>query len=95
MGRKISSFEASLLAGAFREAVDADFTIRDMLQGLKDDIRNIRCEMSALPLESCVGLGGQRLSAAIARLQAVAQQTYLAADRLLWEIEEHDLRYTS
>lgn len=93
MGRKITSFEASLVAGAFREAVDADFTIRTMLKGLKEDIRSIRCEMSAVPLESCAGLGGQRLGAAIEQLQAVAQHTYLAADRLLWEIEEHDLRY--
>ena len=93
MGRKITTFETSLVAGAFREAVDADFSIRDMLKGLKEDIRNIRCEMSAVPLASCVGLGGSRLSTAIERLQTVAQDTYLAADRLLWEIEEHDLNY--
>ena len=95
MGRKITTFEASLTAGAFREAVDADRSIRVMLNGLKEDIRNIRCEMSAVPLESCVGVGGDRLGAAIAQLQAVAHDTYLAADRLLWEIEEHDLRYLS
>lgn len=95
MGRKITSFEKSLVAGASREAVDADFTIRDMLKGLKEDIRNIRCEMSAVPVESCAGFGGQRLGAAIERLQAVAQETYAAADRLLWEIEEHDRRYLS
>ena len=93
MGRKITSFEASLNAGAFREAVDADCSIRDMLKGLKEDIRNIRCEMSAVPLDSCVGLGGQRLGEAIERLQAVAHETYVAADRLLWEIGEHDLNY--
>ena len=95
MGRKITSFEASLVAGAFREAVDADFSIRDMLKGLKEDIRTIRCEMSAVPPGSCVGLGGQRLGAAIEQLQVVAQQTYVAADRLLWEIGEHDLHYVA
>jgi hypothetical protein len=93
MRRKIATFETSLVAGAFREPVDADCSIREMLKGLKEDIGNIRCEMSAVPVESCVGFGGQRLSAAIVQLQAVAQDTYLAADRLLWEIEEHDLRY--
>ena len=93
MGRKITTFESSLVGGAFREAVDADCSIREMLKGLKEDIRNIRCEMSAVPLESCEGVGGSRLSAAIEQLQAVARDTYLAADRLFWEIEEHDLRY--
>ena len=95
MRRKITAFEASLVAGAFREAVDADFTIRNMLKGLKEDIGNIRCEMSAVPPESCAGLGGQRLGVAIEQLQAVAQETYLAADRLWWEIGEHDLNYPS
>lgn len=94
MRRKITAFEASLVAGAFREAVDADFTIREMLEGLKVDIRSIRCEMSGVPPESCAGFGGRRLGAAIAQLQAVAQETYLAADRLLWEIGEHDLNYS-
>ncbi|MBZ2206894.1 hypothetical protein [Massilia soli] len=93
MGRKITSFEASLVAGAFREAVDADFSIRAMLKGLKEDICNIRCEMAAVPPESCAGWGGERLGAAIEQLQAVAQQTYVVADRLLWEIGEHDLKY--
>ncbi|NML62152.1 hypothetical protein HHL21_13915 [Massilia sp. RP-1-19] len=95
MRRKINAFEASLAAGAFREAVDADFTIREMLKGLKEDIRHIRCEMAAVPLVSHSGFGGQRLGAAIAHLHAVAEETYVAADRLLWEIGEHDLKYIS
>lgn len=93
MRRKISVFEASLTAGAFKEAVDADFTIRAMLKGLKEDIRHIRCEMAAVPMASRAGPGGRRLSAAIAQLHAVAEETYAAADRLLWEIGEHDMRY--
>lgn len=93
MRRKISAFESSLIAGAFKEAVDADFSIREMLKGLKEDIRNIRCEMAAVPMASHRGFGGQRLSAAIAQLHAVAEETYMAADRLLWEIGEHDLKY--
>ena len=94
MRRKISAFEASLTAGAFREAVDADFTIREMLKGLKEDIRHIRCEMAAVPVASRAGLGGQRLGAAIDHLHTVAEETYVAADRLLWEIGEHDLKYS-
>lgn len=93
MHGKISAFEASLTAGAFKEAVDADFAIREMLKGLKEDIRHIRCEMAAVPVASRDGFGGQRLSAAITRLNAVAEETYMAADRLLWEIGEHDLKY--
>ena len=95
MRRKITAFEASLVAGAFREPVDADFSIRAMLKGLKEDIRAIRCEMAAVPGESCAGLGGPRLDAAIRQLQAVAQETYVEADRLLWEIGEHDSQYTA
>ena len=93
MHGKISAFEASLTAGAFKEAVDADFAIREMLKGLKEDIRHSRCEMAAVPIDSHAGLGGQRLSAAIAQLHVVAEKTYVAADRLLWEIGEHDLKY--
>lgn len=93
MRRKINAFEASLASGAFREAVDADFTIREMLKGLKEDIRHIRCEMAAVPMASRTGFGGQRLGSAIAHLHAVAEETYVAADRLLWEIGEHDLKY--
>lgn len=95
MRRKINAFEASLAAGAFKEAVDADFTIREMLKGLKEDIRHIRCEMAAVPMASRTGFGGQRLGEAIANLHAVAEETYVAADRLFWEIGEHDLKYTS
>lgn len=95
MRRKIKAFEVSLTAGAFKEAVDADFTIREMLKGLKEDIRHIRCEMAAVPMASCTGLGGRRLGEAIARLHTVAEETYVAADRLFWEIGEHDLKYIS
>lgn len=93
MRRKITAFEASIVAGAFRNAVDADFTIRAMLKGLKEDIREIRCEMAAVPIAARTGPGGEHLSAAIDRLHSVAQATYVAADRLLWEIGEHDRKY--
>lgn len=92
---KIVAFEASIVGGAFKDVVDADFTIRAMLKGLKEDIREIRCEMAAVPKAARTGPGGERLSAAIVRLHSVAQATYVAADRLLWEIGEHDRKYLS
>jgi hypothetical protein len=92
---KIMAFEASIVGGAFKDAVDADFTIRAMLSGLKEDIREIRCEMAAVPDGARTGPGGEHLSKAIARLYSVAQATYIAADRLLWEIGEHDRKYLS
>jgi hypothetical protein len=93
MSRKISAFETSLLDGAFKEAVDADFAIREMLKGLKEDIRTIRCEMAAVPINARSGYCGARLREAIDHLRTVAEETYVAADRLLWEIGEHDLKY--
>ncbi|MGZ8294072.1 MAG: hypothetical protein ACXWVG_13580, partial [Telluria sp.] len=93
MRRKIGAFEASLLDGSFREPVDADFAIRAMLKGLKEDIRDIRREMAAVPPMAARGYGGTRLCAAMDKLHAVAEETYAAADRLLWEIGEHDLQY--
>lgn len=92
MRRKIAAFEASLLDGSFREPVDADFAIRVMLKGLKENIRHIRCEIAAVPQPVARGYGGVKLRAAMERLHVVAEETYLAADRLLWEIGEHDLR---
>ncbi|HEY0488069.1 MAG TPA: hypothetical protein VGD30_01015 [Telluria sp.] len=92
---KIMAFEASIVGGAFKDAVDADFTIRAMLNGLKEDIREIRCEMAAVPNAARAGPGGEHLSEAIDRLYSVAQATYIAADRLLWEIGEHDRKYLS
>lgn len=95
MSRKIAAFEAGLLNGTFREAVDADFAIREMLKGLKEDIRHIRCEMATVPTSARSGYGGARLRDAMARLRTVAEETYVAADRLLWEIGEHDIKYLS
>ncbi|WP_147373794.1 hypothetical protein [Massilia cavernae] len=93
MRRRIAAFESSLLNGAFREPVDADCAIRGMLKGLKEDIRHIRCEMAAVPALAARGYGGRRLRAAMDKLHTVAEETYAAADRLLWEIGEHDLKY--
>lgn len=86
MGRRINELRARLSEGGADEAVDADFLLRDALKGLKDDIRSIRCQL--------VGLHSPQLSArmqrAFARLSTIAEETYACADKLQWEIGEHD-----
>jgi hypothetical protein len=44
-------------------------------------------------VKECRGRTGLRLADAIARLNRVAADTYAAADRLEWEIEDHDRGY--
>jgi hypothetical protein len=91
MRGKIERFETHVLSGCFEELVDADRSIRSMLLGLKEDIRHIRCELATLPQLGQQGLGTARLDSALVKLHRVAEETYAAADRLLWEIDEHDL----
>ena len=71
------------------EAVDGDHALRDALKGLKEDIREIRCQLA--------GMRSPRLSArlqrAFTRLGTVAEETYSCADKLQWEIEDHDRRF--
>jgi hypothetical protein len=91
MQGKILQFEKNLSEGCINQAIDADHGIREMLQGLKADIRTMRLEASSIR-----GMNrrcGLRLERALVRLHEVAEATYLAADRLLWEIEEHDTPY--
>ncbi len=71
------------------EAVDTDYALRNALKGLKEDIREIRCQLA--------GMQSQRLSArlqrAFSRLGKIAEDTYASADKLQWEIDEHDERF--
>jgi hypothetical protein len=90
MHDKIMSFESHIHQGHFTDEIDADRSIRDMLRGLKQDIRTVRCEVASLEPVRREGYGALRLRAALARLHRVAEQTYAAADRLLWEIAQHD-----
>lgn len=86
MGAKINDLRARMREGPADEAVDPDFGLRDSLRGLKEDIRAIRCQLG--------GLHSSRLSArlqrAFARLHKTAEETYASADKLQWEIDEHD-----
>ncbi len=90
MQARISRFEEHIRNGCFDELIDADRSIRTMLSGLKEDLRTIRRELAGLHEMGRKGYGAMRLDQALARLHRAAEETYTAADRLLWEIDEHD-----
>ena len=92
MRGRIEGFEQHLRDDCAGEQVDADRSIRRMLRELKQDIRVIRCELAGIDGMGRPGYGAQRLKQALARLHRVAEDTYLAADHLLWEIEQMDAR---
>jgi phage shock protein A len=85
MGARIDTLRARLQQEV-DQAIDADGMLRDSLRGLKEDIRGIRCQLAALRRPQL----SARVQRAFARLSQVAEQTYASADRLQWEIEEHD-----
>lgn len=89
MGGRINVLRSRMNDGKSDEAVDADFVLRDALKGLKEDIRSIRCQLAGLhaPMLSA------RMQRAFTRLSKVAEETYTSADRLQWEIAEHDRRF--
>lgn len=88
MGQRINLLR-SCMAEEVGEAVDCDHALRDALRGLKEDIREIRCQLA--------GMHSPQLSArilrAFARLGRIAEETYSSADKLQWEIDEHDQRF--
>lgn len=89
MGERINVLRSRMGDGVMDEAVDEDFTLREALKGLKEDIRGIRCQLAALQVP---GLSA-RLQRAFTRLGKIAQETYASADKLQWEIGEHDRRF--
>lgn len=90
MGARIDMMR-SRMDGGVDEAVDADGMLRDSLKGLKEDIGEIRCQL--------VGMRRPQLSArmqrAFTRLSKAAAETYASADKLQWEIDEHDQRFSA
>ncbi|MDQ1831654.1 hypothetical protein [Massilia scottii] len=88
MGCKIDILRKRMSDGRLDEPLDTDASLREALRGLKEDIRTVRCQLSALsgPRSS------PRLQRAFARLAAIAEKTYAAADKLQWEIDAHDQR---
>jgi hypothetical protein len=92
MQGKIARMSAHVLSGTEPGAVDKDHSLRRMLAELKDDLNSIRRDLASWHARECRGRTGMVLAAAIARLNRVAADTYLAADRLEWELAEHDRR---
>jgi hypothetical protein len=90
MRGKISKLSSHLLSGKMGGMVDADGSLRRMLSELKDDLNCIRRDLAIWHAKECRGRTGKRLAAAIAQLNHIAAETYAAADRLEWEIVEHD-----
>lgn len=85
MGERINYLRSRMLDDA-GEAIDGDHALRDALKGLKEDIRAIRCQLASLQTPRLTG----RLQRAFARLGRIAEATYLSADQLQWEINDHD-----
>jgi hypothetical protein len=93
MQRKIANMSAHVLSGSARGAVDADRNLRRMLVELKADLNGVRRDLATWHTRECRGRTGAALAAAIERLNRIAADTYMAADRLAFEIEEHDRRF--
>ena len=88
MGERINVLRARM-GGEVDEAIDADGMLRDSLKGLKEDIRGIRCQLAGMRRPQL----SARMQRAFARLSKVAEDTYACADKLQWEIDEHDQRF--
>ena len=89
MGGRINLLRMRMNEGGTNEAVDADFLLREALKGLKEDIRSIRCQLGGMRV---VALSA-RMQRAFTRLHRIAEDTYASADKLQWEIAEHDRRF--
>ena len=89
MGDKIDSLRAYMQEVSGDEPVDQDASLREALKGLKEDIRDIRCQLSSM---ASPGLPA-RIQRAMERLNHIAETTYASADRLQWEIAEHDEKF--
>ena len=89
MGARINLLRQRMEEGFVDEPVDEDRALRESLKGLKEDIRGIRCQLFSMQ--------GPRLSArlqrAFANLSRIAEETYTVADKLQWEIDEHDGKF--
>ena len=86
MGVKIKRLRAHLHAGSFDESIDSNGSMRGSLKSLKMDISEIRCELASLEPPNA----SARLARAFKRLGKIAQDTYALADKLQWEIDEHE-----
>ena len=88
MRARINLLRERMDDGFADEPVDADASLRSSLKGLKEDIRGIRCQLASMQRPEL----GARLQRAFARLARVTEETFVSADKLQWEIDEHDAR---
>ena len=94
MGIKITRLSSRLHAGSVPGMVDADRSLRRMLDELKEELNGMRRDLARWHSHECAGRAGKRLEAAIARLNRVNADTWASADALLRQIEEYDARGT-
>ena len=87
MGERIDGLR-SRMRGGVDDIIDADGSLRASLKGLKEDINGIRCQLGSMHRPQM----SARLQRAFGRLSKVAAHTYARADKLQWEIDEHDQR---
>jgi len=90
MRAKILALSGHLMSGALKDALDPDGTLAGMLGDLKEETRTLRFQLAHWHLRECKGRAGVRLKASMLVLNRIAAETYAAADRLAWEIVEHD-----
>jgi hypothetical protein len=90
MRAKIRALSGHLMSGALQDALDPDGTLATMLGDLKEETRTLRYQLAQWHLRECKGKAGVRLRASMLVLNRIAAETYAAADRLAWEIVEHD-----
>ena len=90
MRAKIRALSGHVLSGALKDALDPDGTLATMLADLKEETRTLRYQLAQWHVKECKGRAGMRLKASMLVLNRIAAETYAAADRLAWEIVEHD-----
>lgn len=92
MRAKIRAMSGHVMSGALKNALDPDGTLGGMLGDLKEETRTLRYQLAQWHVNECKGRAGVRLKASMLVLNRIAADTYAAADRLAWEIVQHDTR---
>ena len=92
MRARIRALSGHVMSGALLGALDPDGTLAAMLGDLKEETCTLRYQLAQWHVKECKGRAGKRLKVSILVLNRIAAETYAAADRLAWEIVEHDAR---
>ena len=89
MGGRVDMLRTCMRARPLNEVIDADFSLREALKELKEDVREIRCQLATLQGAQALT---PRLERAFERLSTISETTYRSADKLQWEIGAHEQR---